>query len=123
MPARRRSAYGLAAAGMLILLSHAVPAAAGGLRCSLGEIVIENLEVGHAYSLRALANLPLSLTSTTDGPVRVGIEPQVPDSSELRRGAEAIPDKHWASALPDTLALDPGQTLASELSIAIPNDP
>jgi hypothetical protein len=72
------------------------PARAGGLRCSVGEVVIENLKIGQTYSLRTLANLPLSITSTCEGPVRVQVVPLVPEASELRHGAEAIPGVEWA---------------------------
>ncbi len=96
---------------------------AGGLRCSVGEVVIENLAIGHTYSLRSLANLPLSVTSTTEGSVRVSIEPLVPDAVELRAGVLPVPDRRWATAVPDTLDLEAQQTRAVELSLAIPNDP
>ena len=84
--------------------------------------MIENLTIGHTYSLTSLANLPLSITSTSEGPVRVGIEPLRPDPVELRQGVEAIPDRRWATALPDTLELEPQQTQAASMALAIPND-
>ena len=104
-------------------LGLAAPAVAGGLRCSVGEVVIENLVIGHTYSLSTLANLPLSVTSTTEGSVRVSIEPLVPDAVELRRGTLPVPDRRWATAVPDTFDLEPQQTRAVEMSLAIPNDP
>ncbi len=121
-PDRRLFAY-LHAAALCCAVGLAAPAAAGGLRCSVGEVVIENLAIGHTYSLSSLANLPLSVTSTTEGTVRVAIEPLVPDAVELRSGALAIPDRRWATALPDTLDLEPQQTRAADMSLAIPNDP
>ena len=112
----------LPAVALLCIMGFAAPAVAGGLRCSVGEVVIENLAIGHTYSLTSLANLPLSVTSTSEGPVRVGIEPLVPDAIELRQGIEAIPDRRWATALPDTMDLEPMQMRATEMSLAIPND-
>lgn len=47
--------------------------------------------------------------------VRVAIEPLVPDAVELRAGASPIPDRRWATALPDTLDLEPQQTRAAEV--------
>ena len=120
-PDRRLIPY-LPAVALSLLMGLATSAGAGGLRCSVGEVVIENLAIGHTYSLKALANLPLSVTSTSDGPVRVAIEPLVPDAVELRPGTAAIPDRRWATALPDTLDLEPQQTQAAEMSLAIPND-
>ena len=108
---------------MLAVLALPLPVAAGGLRCSVGEVVIENLKIGHTYSLAKLANLPLSVTSTDAQVIRVNIMPLRPDTSELRQGAEPIPDARWASATPDMLELEPGKTVASDMSLAIPNDP
>jgi hypothetical protein len=104
------------------ILGLAQPALAGGLSCSIGEVVIENLKIGQRYSLKTLANLPLSLTNTSDYAVRVLIESVIPDSSELRHGAEAIPALSWASATPETLALEPEETATAELTLEIPDD-
>jgi hypothetical protein len=95
---------------------------AGGLRCSVGEVVIENLKIGQRYSLKTLANLPLSLTNTSEHTVRVAIEPMVPDSSELRQGAEALPSVSWASVTPDTLEMAPREMKAAEMILEIPDD-
>jgi hypothetical protein len=109
----------------LALLSAAIlapPALAGGLRCSVGEVVIENLRIGHTYSLETLAKLPLSITNTSDHAVRVSIEPMVPSESELRQGAEAIPSVDWAAAAPDTLELSAGETQQTDMTLVIPDD-
>ena len=57
-------------------------AEAGGLSCSIGEVVIENLKIGQTYSLRTLANLPLSLTNTGDESVVVRVDPLRPTVGE-----------------------------------------
>jgi hypothetical protein len=99
------------------------PAAAGGLRCSVGEVVIDNLRIGASYSLTTLANVPLAVTNTDHRSAFVRIEPLVPDSSELRNGAEPLPDVRWASAWPETLELPVGEMRAAEMRLDIPNDP
>ena len=104
------------------LVSSPPPALAGGLRCSIGEVVIENLKIGHPYSLKQLANLPLNVTNTTDGPVTLRVEALAPDASELRQGAEAIPSAAWASVSPDSFDMAAAETRAVELSLAIPDD-
>jgi hypothetical protein len=96
-------------------------ALAGGLSCSVGEVVIENLQAGQRYSLRALANLPLSITNNSDQAMRVCVDPLVPGAAELRQGAEPIPDATWASALPETLEIPAHQTRAAELFIHVPD--
>lgn len=96
-------------------------AMAGGLSCSIGEVVLDHLQAGQRYSLVALAHLPLTITNTSDRPLRVRIESMVPDESELRHGAAAIPDAGWASASPETLTLAPRTTGQAELTLDIPN--
>ena len=122
MNSPNRQASYISVAALLASLGLAAGAEAGGLRCSVGEVVIENLAIGHTYSLATLANLPLSITSACEGPVRIAIEPLVPDASELRPGAEAIPDRRWATASPDTLELKPQETQAAHMELAIPDD-
>ena len=95
---------------------------AGGLSCSIGEVVINNLKIGQTYSLKTLANLPLSITNTGEQTVIVQVEPLIPATSELRQGAEAIPDNAWASALPGSFELGPKQTKAVEIILSIPDD-
>src|SRR2546428_7553328 len=111
-------AAGLAACG----LPHAASAGGGGLGCSVGEVVLENLKIGRSYSLTALANLPLSLINRGDVVVRVRIDAMIPDSSELRQGAEAIPSVHWASAVPDSLEIPAHQMRTTDLRLTIPDD-
>lgn len=95
---------------------------AGGLSCSIGEVVIDNLKIGETYSLKTLANLPLSVTNTGDNPVILKVEPLVPGPSELRQGADPIPDKAWISAKPDSFTLAPRETKAVEIILTIPQD-
>jgi hypothetical protein len=103
-------------------LSIAMPALAGGLRCSFGEVVINNLKIGKTYSLVTLANLPLVVTNTDDKPSTVRVDAQVPGESELRQGAEAIPAVSWASAEPDSFVLAPNESRSVELKLSIPDD-
>ncbi|MGH7741210.1 MAG: hypothetical protein ACRENS_04235 [Candidatus Eiseniibacteriota bacterium] len=113
----------LRAARVLILgLLISTPAAAGGLRCSFGEVVINNLKIGQSYSLQTLANLPLVLTNTDDKPATIRVDALVPTEGELRQGAEPIPSGQWASALPDSFVLGPSQSQSVELKLSIPDD-
>ncbi len=94
---------------------------AGGLSCSIGEVVLDHLQPGHDYSLIQLAHLPLTVTNTSDRPLRIHIEPLVPGPSELRHEAEPIPNTGWASAVPETLVLAPGRSGQAELNLHLPN--
>jgi len=99
----------------------APPASASGMSCSIGEVVVENLKIGHHYSLKALVNLPLLISNNSEQPMRVSVDALVPDVSELRRGAEAIPNIHWASAMPDTIEIPSHSQSATDLRLDIPD--
>lgn len=95
---------------------------AGGLHTQLGEVVIENLQIGQTYNLRELANLQLIVTNTSEYPVDLQMNTLVPDSGELRHGATAIPDTSWISLSQDLFSLGPNQDAVSDIVISIPDD-
>ncbi|OGV96121.1 hypothetical protein A2W24_01895 [Microgenomates group bacterium RBG_16_45_19] len=95
---------------------------AGGLRCSVGEVVVENLKIGNTYSLKTLANLPLSITNTGSEPVTVRVEPVVPASTETKQGAEPLPAPSWAKAVPDSFELYPQESKSVEMILTIPEE-
>ncbi len=105
-----------------IVSCFAVAAESGGLSCSVGEVVIENLKIGQTYSLKTLANLPLSVTNTGSQSVTVRVEPLIPASTETKQGAEPIPALSWAKAVPDSFELAPQVTKAVEMILSIPED-
>ncbi len=109
------------AAAALAMALLPCPGWAGGLSCSIGEVVLDHLQPGHDYSLIQLAHLPLTLTNTSDRPLRIHIEPLMPAASELRHEAEPIPNEGWASASPETLVLQPGHSGQAELNLHLPN--
>lgn len=96
---------------------------AGGLRCSIGEVMVENLGIGQEHSLKELANLPLLITNTGDQSVLVRVEPVVPAAEDLRYGAAPIPDISWVSAEEDSFELAPQATESVNLRIRVPDDP
>jgi len=95
---------------------------AGGLSTNLGEVIITGLERGEKYSLRNLANIPLSVVNRGEDTVMVRVSVLVPDSVELRQGAEPIPSTDWVSLESDSLLLAPEQMGISDVFIQIPND-
>ena len=129
MRLRKRNGYALGcqtltaiALATAIVSCFAGAAESGGLSCSVGEVVIENLKIGQTYSLKALANLPLSVTNTGSKPVTVRVEPLVPALTETKQGAEPIPALSWAKAVPDSFELAPQETKAVEMILSIPED-
>jgi len=117
---------GVPSAFVLALAILALPpqgsARAGGLRCSIGEVVVENLAAGHSWSLRSLANLPLVLTNSGDDSAIVRVDPHVPGPDQLRHNAEPVGAASWGYAVPDSFALAPHETKLVDLGLRIPND-
>ena len=108
-----------------IVLSFLVLAAynvveAGGLSTQLGEVVIENLQIGQTYNLKELANLRLIVTNTSDYGVDLRMDVLLPDSSELRKGAEPIPDVSWVDLSQDLFKLSPNEKASSDIILSIP---
>jgi len=95
---------------------------AGGLSTQLGEVNIENLQVGQSYNLKQLANLSLVVTNTSDFSVDLVMEVQPPDSSELKGGSEPIPTSAWITLTQTSFALDRGGKATSDILIAVPDE-
>ncbi|KPJ59748.1 MAG: hypothetical protein AMJ46_09625 [Latescibacteria bacterium DG_63] len=95
---------------------------AGGLSTNLGEVIIEGLERGEKYSLKELANIPLSVVNRGDDTVTVKIHPLIPDSVELRQGADPIPQADWVSFEADSMILAPGELGVTDVFIEIPDN-
>jgi hypothetical protein len=94
---------------------------AGGLSTNLGEVIIAGLKEGEKYSLKDLANIPLSVVNRGEDTVMVRICALVPDSVELRQRANPIPSADWVSLEADSFVLAPGQMGVSDVFIDIPN--
>lgn len=95
---------------------------AGGLSTQLGEVVIENLQIGQTYNLKHLANLSLIVTNTSDYSVDLRMDILLPDSSELRKGAEPIPDTSWLKLSQNLFKLGANEKASSDIIISIPGD-
>lgn len=110
----------------MALVGALMPAAAvlhaGGLSTQLGEVVIENLQVGQTYVLSKFANLKMIVTNTSDFPVNLRMEVLKPDSSELRLGALMIPKASWVRLSQDHFKIAPNEQAQSEITISIPDN-
>jgi hypothetical protein len=96
---------------------------AGGLSTQLGEVVIENLQVGQTYDLKELANLALTVTNTSERQLTLRMDVLTPADSELRRHAEPIPDVSWVSLSDHRFELPAGAPAVARITLAIPDDP
>ncbi|MEW5700670.1 MAG: hypothetical protein AB1792_00340 [Candidatus Zixiibacteriota bacterium] len=98
------------------------PSHAGGLSTQLGEVAIENLQIGQTYNLKQLANLSLIVTNTSDFSVELVMEVQAPDSSELKGGSEPVPATGWITLTQTTFTLERGAKATSDILITVPDD-
>lgn len=106
----------------LLILAACGGVEAGGLSTQLGEVVIENLQIGQTYNLKQLANLSLIVTNTCDYDVDLRMDVLLPDSAELRGGAESVPDTSWVSLSRNLFELAPDEKAVSEITLSIPDD-
>ncbi len=107
---------------LVIILTTSGPLTAGGLSTQLGEVVIENLQVGHSYNLKQLADLSLIVTSTSEFPVDLRMDVLQPSASELKQGAAAIPDTSWVRLSENLFTLGANEKAVSDIIISIPDD-
>ncbi|MDP3024810.1 MAG: hypothetical protein Q8O10_04680 [candidate division Zixibacteria bacterium] len=115
--------YLLSIGFILIILSAApLKTKAGGLSTQLGEVVIENLQIGQTYNLKQLANLQLIVTNTSDYGVDLRMDVLLPDKSELRKEAEPIPDISWVKLSQNLFKLSPNEKATSDIVLSIPDD-
>jgi hypothetical protein len=109
--------------GWLSILTFFIVATiqAAGLSTGLGEVVIENLQVGQTYSLKQLANVRLYVTNSSDDSVALKMDILSPDSSELKKGSSPIPDISWLKLSQGDFVLGPNEIALSDLTLSIPN--
>jgi hypothetical protein len=106
----------------VLMLAASSSVQAGGLSTQLGEVVIENLQIGQTYNLKQLANLSLIVTNTSDYGVDLRMDVLVPDSGELKNGAEPIPDTSWVDLSQSLFKLGSEEKAISEIMLSIPDD-
>ncbi|MFQ5801941.1 MAG: hypothetical protein ACE5JQ_03475 [Candidatus Methylomirabilales bacterium] len=95
---------------------------AGGLRTYFVEAILHDLKIGKSYSLLKVRNLPLSITNTGEGSVRLKIEALRPEPDETLSGFEPIPDPSWISFERDIFTVEPKGTGQTDITISVPDD-
>ena len=106
----------------LLILVYIQSAEAGGLSTTFGEVVIENLKIGQTYSVRQLANIPLTVLNTGDRLVELKMDILRPQESELKKGYEPIPDTSWVSLEQSFFTVEPKGKAETDVFISIPDD-
>jgi len=118
MPASIRLPYII----LLLLLVYMQSAEAGGLSTTFGEVIIENLKIGQTYSVRQLANIPLTVLNRGDRSVQLKMDILRPQESELKKGYEPIPDTSWVSLEQNFFVIEPKGKAETDVFISIPDD-
>jgi len=106
----------------ILTLFVATTLQARGLSTSLGEVVVENLQVGQTYSLKQLANLHLTVTNNCDDSVALKMDILSPDSTELKKGSRPIPDITWLKLSQGSFVLGPNEIALSDITLSIPDE-
>ena len=97
-------------------------ALAGGLSTQLGEVVIENLQIGQTYNLHDLANLNLTVSNNGEHEIDLAMDPLVPEQSELKQGARAVPDLSWIALTQNRHVISAKGSATTEILLSIPDD-
>ncbi len=95
---------------------------AGGLSTPLGEVVIENLQLGQSYNLTQLAGLKLLVTNTSEEAVNLQVDIMSPGEGELKYEAVSIPETDWVRVTQNQFELETKGTAATDIMLSIPND-
>jgi hypothetical protein len=117
-----RNVVRFAAFGLLSAICAAAPVEAGGLSTPLGEVVIENLQVGQTYRLKDLANLTMQVANNSDQSVELQMDIVAPSESELKQAASPIPSVTWLTLGEQLFSIDPGGLAATDIYLTVPDD-
>ncbi|OGS33054.1 MAG: hypothetical protein A2474_04910 [Elusimicrobia bacterium RIFOXYC2_FULL_34_12] len=93
-----------------------------GIQTTFADLILENLEIGGSYNLRALRNCPLIIYNKGGVPENIKIEVDKPNKDSLKVGYDAIPDNEWIQIVPNKYTLGPGERGSSDVIITIPQD-
>ncbi len=94
-----------------------------GLGTKLGEVIMENVQMGQTYNLREHKNVPLILVNTGDENISVACEVEIPQTTELKPGYDPIPIPDWIKVIPNNISnIAPKENVACDVIITIPED-
>ncbi len=108
--------------GILLSFFFAEFAFAGGLSTTFGEVLVEDLPIGKAYSMEKEAKVPLIISNTSKQKVNLKIEVLAPQEGELEEDFEPIPDIEWIELSQREFVVEPDQAAKTDVIISIPDD-
>jgi len=104
---------------MLTILIDSYSYARVGLMTKFSDVVLEGLDLGETYNLRASKNIPYVITSMCDNPTDVIVE-IVTEGQVLQQEYEHLSDHSWIKIIPERFRLTPGESRSCEVIITIP---
>jgi len=110
------------AMGVVMLCGFIVlPSAyAGGTSVKFADVVLENLQPGGVYNLRALRGLTYTVQNNYERSRDFQVLAMVPEPRELGKGYEPIPDPSWVQVMPSTFRLAHRENVRCAIIISIP---
>ena len=106
---------------LLLLAMWVTPlACAEGLSTSFADIEVGNVVLGRPQKVLDQAGRSLTIKNLGATPVRVVIDVLVPQPTQLRSGAQPIPDVRWMEARPNVVVLGAHEEKECEISLHVP---
>jgi hypothetical protein len=95
---------------------------AGGIAVEFADIILEDLELGGVYNLRAMRGLSYTVMSNYEGIRDIEILVEKPNLGDCEKGYEPIPDIAWVRVIPDSFRLGYREKAHCAIIISIPEN-
>ncbi|MDH5661398.1 MAG: hypothetical protein OEY92_00220 [Elusimicrobiota bacterium] len=93
---------------------------AGGIAVKFASIVLEDLEPGGVYNLRAMRGLSYTVMSKYERTRDIEIAVEKPNIGECEKGYEPLPDTTWVRIIPNNFRLGYHENAHCAIIISIP---
>jgi hypothetical protein len=103
-----------------VLLFSAMTLHAAGLSTTFVDVVVESAKVGKAITVHGPEGRGLILKNLGDATIQVTLKALSPASSQLRPGAEPMPELQWVRFDPPTLLIPARSEGEVKVSVTIP---
>jgi len=93
---------------------------AGGIAVEFADIILEDLEPGGVYNLRAMRGLSYTVMSNYEGIKDMEILVEKPNVGNCEKGYEPIPDIAWVRVIPNSFPLGYREKAHCAIIISVP---
>lgn len=107
---------------LAICIAHPYLSYAYGLKTGFGKVILENVPMAKAYSMREDSNFPLVVKNESPRQIKLKLEVLIPEESEVQEGYEAIPDAKWITLEEDMFTVEPGGEAETDVIIHVPDN-